>query len=127
MNAPTSYSFELPPDSSAPRMARALVRERVPSAPAIGDLLLCVSEVVTNAVLHGRSRPRLTMAIAGPSVRVEVYDADPTMPTRQSPTAETPTGRGLLLLDRLTSGWGAERAGSGKVVWFTIDLEEESA
>ena len=53
-------------------------------------------------------------------IRVEVHDADPTLPARREPDAERPGGRGLLLLEHLATSWGVEAADDGKVVWFEV-------
>jgi two-component sensor histidine kinase len=123
--APT-FSLVLPPAASSPRAARAAVAEELGDRGRLDELLLCVSEVVTNAILHGRSAARVVVTVDGSTVRVEVHDDDPTLPVRRHPAADSPTGRGLLMLDRLTSLWGAEPSGQGKVVWFEFDLEDSA-
>ncbi len=118
----TTLTLDLPADASAPRAARTAVAETV-EGRRLDELLLCVSEVVTNAVLHARSAVSMVLTRTGDNVRVEVHDDDPTMPVRRNPAPETPTGRGLLLLDRLTARWGASPSARGKVVWFDFDME----
>jgi CheY-like chemotaxis protein/anti-sigma regulatory factor (Ser/Thr protein kinase) len=117
-------SAELPADPASVRSARALVLD------ALGDdgedllfsLELLISEVVSNAVVHASSAPRIEAQLGPDTVRVAVYDDDPTLPTRRHPDADRPGGRGLHLLDRLASRWGAEAiGGDGKVVWFELD------
>ena len=90
--------------------------------PCLDTLLLCVSEVVTNAILHGSSTPTVTVHLGPDDVRVEVYDDDPTLPRPRRPDHGVPGGRGLLLLDRAASAWGADPHGDGKVVWFELPL-----
>ena len=115
---------ELPADAASVRSARALVLD------ALGDdgddvlfaLELLVSEVVSNAVLHAAAAPRIEAQLGPDTVRVAVYDDDPTLPVHRQPDEERPGGRGLHLLDRLASRWGAEPVeGGGKVVWFELD------
>jgi hypothetical protein len=55
------------------------------------------------------------------AVRVEVHDADPTLPVPRHPAPHTVTGRGLLLVEALTDRWGSARIDHGKVVWFELD------
>ena len=101
---------DLPADVTSVRSARTLVRE------AIGDdgddllfaLELLVSELVTNAVVHASAAPRIEAQLGPDTVRVAVYDDDPTLPARRLPDVERPGGRGLHLLDRLATRWGAE-------------------
>jgi anti-sigma regulatory factor (Ser/Thr protein kinase) len=116
------FALDLPADSSAPRLARSAVSGLFGEHPRHDDLLLCVSEVVTNAVLHARSRSTLRVQVDGEIVRVEVHDDDPTLPVRRDHDLHAPTGRGLRLLDELTTAWGAEAHGHGKVVWFELDV-----
>ena len=117
-----SFTLHLEQATSTPRRARQAVAERCAGRPRLDDLLLCVSEVVTNAVLHARSAPTMTVAIDGERVRVEVVDSDPSPPVRRRRSLEASTGRGLLLLDDLTDRWGSTPAGDGKVVWFELVL-----
>jgi hypothetical protein len=84
-----------------------------------GDVVLVVSELVANALLHGRGAPLLRLAGAAGWVRVEVSDHDSTLPVLRTP-APTGGGWGLQLVDRLTAGWGSVRRGIGKVVWCEL-------
>jgi DNA-binding NarL/FixJ family response regulator len=116
-------SDRFPNDAATPSMARRFVREVL--GDAVGDLLstaeLLVSELVTNAVLHASSEPQVDVVVTGRSVRIEVFDDDPALPQRRTPDALRPGGRGLLLLEELSSRWGAEHHGTGKLVWFELD------
>jgi len=114
---------ELPFASNAPRLARGVVAEHFGHRPRCAELLLCVSELVTNAVLHARSAPRLRIAGRGRYVRVEVDDDDPTLPRRPAYDGGAITGRGLRILDRVAAGWGARAHAEGKTVWCVIDLD----
>lgn len=113
--------LHLPGEPIAPRRAREAVAARLAGHPQLADLLLCLSEVVTNAVLHARTDVHLVVRGHGARVRVEVGDADPTLPRPQDPSPETPTGRGLLIIGQLTSRWGVEGRADGKTVWFEVD------
>ncbi|MEO7371135.1 MAG: ATP-binding protein [Ilumatobacteraceae bacterium] len=88
--------------------------------PRLDDLLLCLSEVVTNAVLHAGPPIVVEGGLIDKSVRVEVTDGSPDAPVQRQPGRLSPTGRGLNLLDSLTSSWGVEVTGNGKTVWFEI-------
>lgn len=118
-----AFSLQLEHATTTPRRARQVVAERCAGASRLDDLLLCVSEVVTNAVLHARSAPTLTVSIDGQRVRVEVADTDPSLPVRRERSLTSSTGRGLLLLDDLTDDWGTTPVTGGKVVWFELVLD----
>ncbi len=86
---------------------------------------LALSEVVTNAILHGH--PPVTVRLRGTTShpRVEVRDAStdpPAFPPLEAGQAfldELPTfGRGLGIVACSSEAWGAERDGDGKLVWF---------
>ena len=117
-----TFSIQLPADAGTPRLARQAVQARVGERARCDELLLCVSEIVTNAVLHARTAAVMTVALDGDRVRVEVADRDPTLPVRRAHDVHAPTGRGLLLLEDLATAWGAEPRADGKVVWFELEL-----
>jgi anti-sigma regulatory factor (Ser/Thr protein kinase) len=86
---------------------------------------LAMSEVVTNAILHGQGP--VTVRLRGTHLhpRVEVRDASPEPPALTSDDMipdfidELPTfGRGLAIVASFSEAWGAERDGEGKLVWF---------
>jgi anti-sigma regulatory factor (Ser/Thr protein kinase) len=90
-------------------------------ASIVGTVELLVSELVTNAIVHAASAPRVEADLGRERIRVDVYDGDPTPPRVRVPDAEQPGGRGMHLLDGLASRWGTEPSGAGKVVWFEVD------
>jgi len=114
---------ELAADTTSPRQARVLVRDLLGEGAdeLVDTVQLLVTELVTNAVLHASSAPRLEMHLGQRTIRMAVYDADPTLPERREPDVDRPGGRGLHLLDMLATRWGAEAHGDGKVVWFELD------
>ncbi|MET9789194.1 ATP-binding protein [Streptomyces canus] len=85
------------------------------------DVLLCVSELATNALLHGVPPARcfrLDLSLGTDGVlRVEVHDSGPgeIHPTNPSPVGEH--GRGLLLVAALADRWGVRERDPGKAVW----------
>ncbi|MFD6180899.1 ATP-binding protein [Streptomyces goshikiensis] len=88
------------------------------------DLLLCVSELTTNALLHGVPPGRgyrLRLLRFEGVVRVEVHDSGPGRPgiADRNPSAER--GRGLLLVAALADRWGVGARTPGKVVWSEFD------
>lgn len=117
-----SFTLELPVDAATPKAARTAVAQRFGAESRCADLLLCVSEVVTNAIRHARTPARMTVTRRHDKVRVEVIDASGSMPELRPLNLQSPSGRGLQIVDKLASGWGAEHTSRGKVVWFELDL-----
>ena len=118
----------LPTGATAPSSARALVgglRERL-ADDVLDDLVLVVSEVVTNCVRHAGLGPGddiLVHVRATPSeVRLEVVDAGrgfkPPVISGYDPAL--PGGWGLYIVDQLADRWGVVRE-SGTRLWAEID------
>ena len=94
---------------------------------------LLVSEIVTNAVRASTTvgpqretgqaaRPqllRLCLTSDGLSVLIQVWDSDHHHPVRQDPGPDAEAGRGLLLIETLSTQWGwyALDEQGGKIVW----------
>ncbi len=82
------------------------------------DVLLATNELVTNVVRHTENGGELRVWDPGPGtpLRVEVEDADPTIPAvAAQPLGEG--GRGLGIVQAVASGWGVDPLPAGKVVW----------
>ena len=102
----------------------------------IGDLprevrdpiVLMVSELVTNALVHATGGFRMRMERTGTELRVSVFDGGDGIgwgaPSMQSPRLDDPQGRGLRIVDRLSDEWGTSDApdGVGHLVWFRVLL-----
>jgi anti-sigma regulatory factor (Ser/Thr protein kinase) len=89
------------------------------------DIVLVVSELVTNALLHGHGTPVVRLLDGGDHVRVEVCDDSPLLPVshRVTPTS----GLGLRVVEQLSSAWGASRRERGKVVWCELPTTSGAA
>ncbi|SCK39176.1 ATP-binding protein [Streptomyces sp. WMMB 322] len=84
---------------------------------------LCVSELLTNAIVHvGPGTPvTLHASMAGPRPRLSLTDPAPgAPPVLQQAPHEAESGRGLALLEALTHGWGVERRAGSKTVWCEL-------
>ena len=84
------------------------------------DLHLVVSELVTNAVMHGQGPIRLRLQIEAGDVWGEVIDAGGGFEyeVRRVGPFSTTGGRGLLIVDRLTTRWGVHEGTTH--VWFAM-------
>ncbi|MGW2227266.1 ATP-binding protein [Streptomyces formicae] len=116
--------FEARPNSV--RQAREFVTEtlnRWSLRARTEDIRLCVSELATNAVIHGTVPGRgfivrLVLSENDDLVRLEVHDSRRRQPFLHEPAATDLSGRGLILVAALSDGWGVEeRATIGKIVW----------
>jgi anti-sigma regulatory factor (Ser/Thr protein kinase) len=110
------------PDTA--RRARRFLRDRMREwrlGVQADVALLLVSELVNNAVLHARTDIAVVVHVAGGRLRVAVHDGSPA-DVRIRRGGGGDAGRGLLLVERLSDGWGVERTGSGKGVWFELRL-----
>ncbi len=91
---------------------------------------LLVSELVTNAVqitqADGRNAPvRLWLLADRARLLMLVWDASPLPPVRVSPDGDTENGRGLLLVEALSTRWDYYGHHSGgKVVWAVCDTAD---
>jgi anti-sigma regulatory factor (Ser/Thr protein kinase) len=119
-------SQALPHTSAAPGLARRFVTSRAAAWPAelLELVVLLASELVTNAVLHGRGPVELRLSDDGIRVAVEISDGDPgpLPPNGRRPSVDQPRGRGLLIVDNLSDRWGCRqrRLPPGKTVWFEL-------
>jgi CheY-like chemotaxis protein len=85
------------------------------------DAQLVVSELVTNALVHGGSRCELGIAFRNGSLRVEIRDRQSGGPEVQAADTENEHGRGLVLVSAMTDAWGMEPLDPvGKVVWAEL-------
>ncbi|MFC8789870.1 ATP-binding protein [Streptomyces cinereoruber] len=126
-----AYSQTLPREPRSAAVARRLVRTALTVwglEPLIEDATLVITELVSNAVDHGRL-PSIRVIVSRPSanaIRLGVVDRSKTVPTLRTVADEDQTrGRGLLLIDALTERWGTELYRWGKQVW--AELGEEAA
>jgi anti-sigma regulatory factor (Ser/Thr protein kinase) len=118
------------PDRNAPGLARLAVQEFCEELGVDGDgdsAQLVASELVTNAVVHAGTDIDLTLRLIPPLLHVAVRDGS-TQPARIADIVDqsSPSGRGLLLVDALSTAWGSVVLNSGKVVWATIRVRHRS-
>jgi DNA-binding NarL/FixJ family response regulator len=82
---------------------------------------LLVTELVTNAVVHGGSEADVSVALTPTALRVDVADRDERMPQPiTSVDAWDTSGRGLAFVATMSQRWGVQRVPGGKVIWFEV-------
>ncbi len=130
---PATLELELKRDLQAPSVARAAASGRCDGlalSPSLRHtLVLLVSEVVSNAVLHSNAPPDmpivLTTSVTDDAIRVTVTDAgDGFTPLPRAPET-TRGGYGLHLVDKAAIRWGVDRAG-GTRVWFELPRDRSA-
>ncbi|WP_371783184.1 ATP-binding protein [Streptosporangium subroseum] len=108
--------------------ARGLLSGRVVEA-VLGDVVLLLSEVVTNAVVHSDSGHRaggsvtVCLGLGGGMVHVEVIDdgSAGSIPFVRAAEADSDGGRGLFLVEVMAADWGTHHDDeAGTAVWFHL-------
>ena len=120
------------PDLTGPAYARRFASETVARwapapAPAPGDLELLVSELVTNAIVHGRPPVSLRLTHLGDDVLVEVDDTFAHTPHRRHPNPDEEHGRGLHIMAMVARRSGVSLRPNGKTVWCTVAVVPSTA
>ena len=119
---------ELPEQLTSAGTARRLAREALAEweLPLLEDaVLLAVSELVTNAVVHARTAATLVLSRRDDVVRVEVTDlATESRPLVRVAGDEVTNGRGLALVAAVAQSWGVDVPpdGVGKTVWLELSV-----
>jgi anti-sigma regulatory factor (Ser/Thr protein kinase) len=95
----------------------------------ITDVMLVVSELLTNAIVHsGGTTIGFLMRVGAGVLHISVIDGALGQATRQEPSADAESGRGLLLVDALVRDnggtWGT--SASGAVTWCEFALPAEA-
>lgn len=121
---PSERCLTLIGGSASSAAARQFVRCVLGDICWPGDVeaaVLLASELVSNAAQHAGGGTELTVRVEGPMLRVEAGDRSSRKPRLRRPGPLDDAGRGLLLVDVLSSDWGVhDRADGGKTVWFEL-------
>ena len=123
------FEISLQPAPTAATAARTEVTERLAARLGQGvldDVRLLVTELITNALRHGKLTPgdrvSLKASIDDGVVRIEV--SDPGNDGEVAPREPGPKGGGygLFLVERLAKRWGVDRR-NGTTVWCELAPE----
>ena len=118
-------SFCHPAHPAAIGRARRDLEDALADAPVdpgtAGDLMLLVSELVTNAVRHAAGDRFVVRIEVRPDVlRLEVHDEGEGFEPLVAPSDDGTGGYGLFIVDRLADRWGVERPAPA-VIWLELD------
>ncbi|HEX8868847.1 MAG TPA: ATP-binding protein [Lentzea sp.] len=121
--ARTGEAAHLPLGRQRPSLAtvRRWVRLKLvaESSECVGDVLLVVNELVSNAYRYTSEPSFLRVAVEKSKIRVEIaHDARARPPLRK--VSRPQRGYGLVLVARLSDRWGVDRADGGTVVWADL-------
>jgi anti-sigma regulatory factor (Ser/Thr protein kinase) len=120
-SAPVVAELRLAERNTSAALARQFTRTTLTSWNCGGshdDIVLVVSELVTNALLHGHGTPVVRLLDEPDRLRIEVCDDSPSLPVSHSVTDTS--GLGLRVVEQVSAAWGASRRGRGKVVWCEL-------
>lgn len=111
----------------APALARAALKDVLVGVDraVVEVVILLISELVGNAVVHARSTARIRVDLGPAILRGEVIDAGTRAPSMREACVDDDDGRGLFIVRRLSDRCGWSRLADGKSVWFEIDLSKD--
>ncbi|MER8014517.1 ATP-binding protein [Streptomyces griseoluteus] len=134
MSATGRLSVRYPKTRASVGKARLFARlfaDGIGADDLVDDLVLIVSELVTNAVLHGKTPPgrqvEVTLDHSAGRVRVEVRDTGEGVPRRRPSVPLVVAGRGLGIVNALSGKWGVTEQVVGKTVWAELAVDTAEA
>lgn len=121
-------SRTFPNDPAAVGAARRFARHELAAySPDLLEIIeLLVSELAGNSVRHTKSSFQVRIDADRRQIRISVTDRGSGRPVVRSLDPDAVTGRGLALVEMLSSAWGVRESRSdacGKAVWFALDLD----
>jgi anti-sigma regulatory factor (Ser/Thr protein kinase) len=122
MTLHSSQLFDADPASAA--IVRRYVRESLDSLCLGSDeAVLLANELATNAILHAQSEFVVEVSVRERTCRIGVVDHDQRRPDKIEEVDHDATrGRGLALVQALSTSWGVEDRENGKAVWCDVTV-----
>ncbi|WP_327407020.1 ATP-binding protein [Streptomyces sp. NBC_01288] len=123
----TAIAIPLESDPHAASKARRSTRDTLTSwglGDLADDMVLVVSELVTNAVQHGEGPIVMVLQQRDDTILAEIADTSPSLPVPRTQSTEGESGRGLSLVEAFSDDWGCRtrRRRRGKWVWCSRSL-----
>jgi DNA-binding NarL/FixJ family response regulator len=119
----TEATLDLPQRLSSVGAARKFITDKLTEwdlEQVLDDALLVGSELATNAITHAGSQCRLRLSLSAATLRIDVLDRGEGTPEPQPVSETREYGRGLHLVDAVTTAWGLELVPGGKLVWAEL-------
>lgn len=120
-----AFTTQIDDDPGVLARARAAVRDLLSGFGISPDcseaVCTVVSELVTNAQMHGTPPIGLEVRADHDAVEVQVHDHNPAMPSVRAATAGQ-GGYGLRIVAAMSSAWGTRVERDGKTVWSRVSL-----
>jgi DNA-binding response OmpR family regulator/anti-sigma regulatory factor (Ser/Thr protein kinase) len=117
-------TLHLTPTAASVTLAREAVRDALTrwnvAAETVEDATLAASELVTNAIRHGRAPIQINLRRDDAGLVIEVSDGAHSRPLARDLDPTSPNGRGLHLIDAVSSQVGTRPIGAGKAVWCVL-------
>jgi anti-sigma regulatory factor (Ser/Thr protein kinase) len=102
---------------AARRFVRDVLSEQSQQIAEAAELMAC--ELATNSVRHAETGFELVIELHD-EIRIEVRDSGRGRPQLLSPRLTDTRGRGLRIVEAMSSAWGVVSIDGGKAVWFTL-------
>ena len=122
-----SFTREIARTPECARLAREFLEQAIPDSPLLDSTLLIASELVTNAFQHGIGAITITLSTESESsVRLSVTNGidpeagEPNLTSNVKPDQLVERGRGLPIVEALSSQWGWEVSHSQLEVWASV-------
>ncbi|HUF32009.1 MAG TPA: ATP-binding protein [Acidimicrobiales bacterium] len=114
----------LPSSPASVPLARRFVADHLDGrvSPELRSaVVLVISEMATNAVLHAATDFEVRVDVFSDRLRVEVADGDRRVPVRRQSDLAQPGGLGMVVVEACATRWGVGDREGGKVVWAEFD------
>ena len=126
MNAHWKVPYEVSSVTDARWALRSMLEEAGSSTDESDAAAMVITELLANAIVHSERRNEFIDVVVQSSaeqIHIEVTDHNPRPPVQREISRDASSGRGLTIVDALSSAWGWERVeGDGKRVWCDMPL-----